>query len=688
MPEKKEKKREHAEKAGQKPNRLIDSKSPYLLQHAYNPVDWYPWGDEALGKAKTENKIIILSIGYSACHWCHVMERESFENTETAKLMNTDFISIKVDREERPDIDQIYMDAIHIMGLQGGWPLNVFLLPNTQPFYGGTYFPPDHWQYILNQIAKAFKNNREELIQSAAQFTKAIQLAEKNYFKDQKNSQVNKKTTIEKVYQQIESDFDKQDGGLSRVPKFVIPSMYNFFLTYSTLYPKSQAAFHTFFTLHKVAEGGIYDHIGGGFSRYSTDKIWLVPHFEKMLYDNAQLINLYSKAFQLTKHSDFKTVVYETIAFLKKELMSSEGGFYSALDADSEGEEGKFYVWKTEELDKFLGQDSKLFKTYFNVRDSGNWEHGKNILHVNDDLTALAEKEDLTVKDLKERLKLWKVNVSKAREKRIKPGLDNKVLASWNGLTLTALVQSYFAFNDSAFLALAEKNASFLEKNMLLNQQSLLHTYRDGSAAIDGFLEDYASVIEGYIALYQANFEEKWLYLAKSLTDYCIKNFYDESDNLFFFTPQNHNLITRKKELFDNVIPASNSIMAHNLLFLSKFFDEKKYTNILENMMTKMGKLVEKYGKDLVNWGNLYALSSQEIKEIVIIGADYKKFAQEIQGRFFPYKIVMATQKAGTLPLMQNKTTPKDKTTIYVCKNKVCKLPVFSVEEALKLMYE
>ncbi len=679
MPEKKEEKQKQ-------PNRLIKSKSPYLLQHAYNPVDWYPWGEEALKKAKRENKLIILSIGYSACHWCHVMERESFENPQIAKLMNSHFVSIKVDREERPDIDQIYMDAVHIMGLQGGWPLNVFLLPNTQPFYGGTYFPPDHWQHLLNQIVGAFENNREKLIQSAAQFTNAIRLAEENYFKDQQNSQINKKNSIEKVYQQIEPDFDKQDGGLSRVPKFVIPSVYNFFLTYSILYPQSQAAFHTFFTLHKIAKGGIYDHIGGGFSRYSTDKIWLVPHFEKMLYDNAQLINLYSKAFQLTKDSNFKTVVYESIAFLKKELLASEGGFYSALDADSEGEEGKFYIWTSEELDSILGQDSQLFKRYFNVRDSGNWEQGKNILHVSDDPITLAEKEQLRVKDLKEKLKLWKIKVSKVREKRIKPGLDNKILASWNGLTLTALVQSYFAFNDLAFLALAEKNAAFLEKNMLLNQKSLLHTYRDGSAAINGFLEDYASVIEGYIALYQANFQEKWLYLAKSLMEYCIQNFYDQSDNLFFFTPPNHDLIARKKELFDNVIPASNSIMAHNLLFLSKFFDEKKFSIILEDMMLKMGKLVEKYGKDLVNWGNVYALTSQEIKEIIIVGDDYKKFAQEIQSQFFPYKIIMATQKTSTLPLMQNKTTPKDKTTIYVCKNKVCKLPVFSVEEGLKLM--
>ena len=671
-----------------KSNRLIKSKSPYLLQHAYNPVNWYPWENEALQKAKTENKIIILSIGYSACHWCHVMERESFENESIAAFMNEHFVSIKVDREERPDIDQIYMDAVQSMGLQGGWPLNVFLLPNTQPFYGGTYFPPKNWRYLLEQIVQAFKDNKTELEQTAQALTNSIQSINQNYFQNQ-DPKTNYIDVLKIIYQQLEQNFDLEHGGLQRVPKFVMPSIYNFLLSYSFLNPETKAATHTFFTLHKIRKGGIYDQLGGGFARYSTDAVWLAPHFEKMLYDNAQLISLYAKAFQITKNANFKHVVYETVGFLKREMLDEKYGFYSALDADSEGMEGKFYIWKAADIEQILEDKADLFKDYFQITAEGNWEHSNNILHTKQDIAVLAQRYQLTVAETQNIIQSCKERLREVRVKRIRPGLDDKVLSSWNGLVLTALAEAYFTFNDIFFLELAEANANFLFKYMVKPDGKVYHTYKNGETAIEGFLEDYASLIQGFIHFYQATFEEKWLYRAKTLCDYTLKQFYDPEENLFFFTPQNQtDLIARKKDLFDNVIPASNSIMAHNLFLLAKFFDHEPYQKIVAKMLEKMQGLVAKYGKDLINWAHLYALESQQGEEIVIIGSKYKALAQALKSRFSPFSIIMAGEQAGTLPLMKNKIAIKGRTTIYACRDKVCKLPVFSIDEYLKLNRE
>ena len=666
-------------------NRLINSKSPYLLQHAHNPVDWYPWGEEALHKAKSENKPIILSIGYSACHWCHVMERESFEDESIADFMNEHFVSIKVDREERPDIDQIYMDAVQAMGLQGGWPLNVFLLPNTQPFYGGTYFPPKNWRYLLEQIAQAFQKNKADLEKTAQALTTSIQALDETYFQNQ-NPTSNYSELLKTVYRQLAQSFDFEHGGLQRVPKFIMPSIYNFLLTYSLLNSETKAATHTFFTLHKLREGGIYDQLGGGFARYSTDAVWLVPHFEKMLYDNAQLISLYAKAFQITKNAHFKHVVYETVDFLRREMLDKAGGFYSALDADSEGEEGKFYIWRAAEVEQILGTNSKLFKDYFQITTVGNWEHGNNILHTKQDLEVVAQRYELTVAEARKIIQDCKRRLNEVRAKRPRPGLDDKILTSWNGLVLNALTDAYFAFNDPSFLQLAEANANFLFKSMVKSDGSVHHTYKDGESAIQGFLEDYASLIQGFINFYQATFEEQWLYRAKTLCDYTLKQFYDADEGLFFFTPQTQtDLIARKKDLFDNVIPASNSIMAHNLFLLAKFFDLESYRKIVVRMLSKMQGLVAKYGKDLINWTHLYALESQQGEEIVVVGADYKILAQALKSRFAPFSIVMAAEKGGTLPLMKNKIAVNGKTTIYACRDKVCKLPVFSIAEYLEL---
>jgi len=462
-----------------KANRLLHESSPYLLQHAYNPVDWYPWGEEALQKARQEQKPIIVSIGYAACHWCHVMEHQSFEHEEIAQLMNEHFVCIKVDREERPDVDQIYMDAVHAMGLQGGWPLNVFLNSEAKPFYGGTYFPPQNWSQMLQNVAKAYRENREELDQSAEQFAAHLNTSDlKKYGIQQKNSEFTD-SDFRLLYHNLSLRFEKERGGMGQAPKFPMPVNYLFLLRYHQYANQTAALEHVNLTLREMALGGIYDQAGGGFARYSTDSEWLVPHFEKMLYDNGQLVSLYAEAYQVTRNQLYQEVVYETIAFVERELMSPEGGFYSSLDADSEGEEGKFYVFTKEELRQIIGSEEPLFSAYYNIRAEGNWEHHQNILHRRQTDEAFAAEHQLEVLVLKELVKGWKEKIRAARAKRVRPGLDDKILTSWNALMLKGLADAYHVFQEEKFLRLALQNANFLKQN-LKNGQKLFRNYKNG----------------------------------------------------------------------------------------------------------------------------------------------------------------------------------------------------------------
>jgi uncharacterized protein YyaL (SSP411 family) len=648
-------------------NRLQKETSPYLLQHAQNPVDWFPWGEEALAKAKTENKPILVSIGYSACHWCHVMEHESFEKEDVAEVMNRHFISIKIDREERPDIDAIYMDAVQAMGVQGGWPLNVFLMPDGKPFYGGTYFPKQNWIKLLEAVNNGFTNNQEELQKSAEGFTENMLFRESDKYGLIFENQDFVQADLDMMYKKLSNTFDEEWGGFQRSPKFPMPSIWMFLLRYAKTSP--QAINHLKFTLDKIAIGGIYDQLGGGFARYSVDSEWFCPHFEKMLYDNGQLVSLYAEAYTLTGEELYRETVYETIGWLKREMTSPEGGFYSALDADSEGVEGKYYVWYKAEIDEILGAESDAFCKDYQVTEYGNWEHGVNILWKND--TTLNTKYKRQIQQL-----------NQERNKRIRPGLDDKILCSWNGLMLKGLVDAYRAFGEAEFLELALQNAHFI-KDKFLKDNVLSHSYKNGETKIKGFLEDYAAIIDAYTSLYQATFEEIWLHFAEKLTLYVCQNFWDEEDQLFYFTDKDAEaLIARKKEIFDNVIPCSNSMMARNLYTLGLLLDREDFKDLSKLMLAKMKDLLLKNVDYLTNWACLATQMISPTVEFAIVGNDAERFRKEIDLRFHPNKVISGTSTQSKLPLLENRIAKADETLIFVCYNKTCQLPVKSVEDA------
>ena len=668
------------------PNRLINQTSPYLLQHAYNPVEWYPWGEEALKKAKEEDKPIIVSIGYSACHWCHVMERESFENDKIASLMNKLFINIKVDREERPDVDQIYMDALHSMNVQGGWPLNVFLMPDAKPFYGGTYFPPSHWIHLLNQIGVAFKDQREALENSAEEFTRVLNYSEVTKYGLEDKSATFSKEDLNVIFPALEKKFDKHLGGTGQAPKFMMPSIYSFLLRHHHITKNESALQHVKLTLDKMAYGGLYDQTGGGFARYSTDAEWFAPHFEKMLYDNGQLLSLYSEAYAVTQSKLYKDIVYETAEWLRREMTNPEGGFYSALDADSEGIEGKFYIWTDKEIDEILKRDAALFKAYYNVEPHGNWEHDYNILYRRLSDLAFANKNNIPEKELEAKIQDWKRILLEKRNQRIKPGLDDKILTSWNGIALKGLIDAYKVFDEPLFLELAEKNAQFL-KNKTQKEDKLFHSYKNGKASIEGYLEDYAFVIQGYISLYQATFNESWLHEAKQLAQYVMDHFYDKEEQMFFFTADNsEKLIARKKEIFDNVIPGSNSVMATNLYWLSIYFEREDYLDIVLSMLAKIKKLLLAEPSYTSNWGSLFTYQVNPTAEIVISGKDVAEYRKQMDKHFLPNKILAGAKDKSSLALLEGRESSNGKTMVYVCYNKTCKLPVDNIKDAIKMI--
>lgn len=668
------------------PNQLIHETSPYLLQHAHNPVDWYPWGETALRKAKIENKPILVSIGYSACHWCHVMERESFENKQIAALMNEHLICIKVDREERPDVDAIYMESLQAMGVRGGWPLNVFLMPNAQPFYGGTYFPPQNWANLVVSIKRAFDENYEKLQESAEGFTQNMLFKESEKYGLRAEEELNfTEEELVTIFNRIRTDFDYEKGGMNRAPKFPMPSIWKFLLRYYSVTKDERALQHISLTLDRLSLGGIYDILGGGWTRYSTDEDWKVPHFEKMLYDNGQLVSLYAEAYALTKDHLYKDKVTQTIGWLEREMTSEENGFYSALDADSEGEEGKFYIWSKKEIDEVLAEQSKEFCEVFEITEEGNWEHGNNILHLEDRLWAV---------DNVKWNKLF-AQLSERRNTRIRPGLDDKILCSWNGLMLKGLVDAYRYINDPEFLRIALNNANFLKEKMTLKViteegkegRGLWHNYKNGKATLIAYLEDYASVIDAYTALYQVTFDELWLREAAMLTEYTIANFYDTEDEFFYFTDsQGEELIARKKELFDNVIPASNSIMAGNLYNLGLILDRQDFLEIGKKMLGKMKKLVLTETQWLTNWATLATQFAKPTAEVAIVGDDLLNVRAILDETYEPNKVYVGTQQVSDLPLLQNRTTKEAETMIYVCYDKTCQLPTSDITKALGLM--
>ncbi len=654
-------------------NRLIKSTSPYLLQHAHNPVDWFEWGKEALEKAINEDKPILVSIGYSSCHWCHVMERESFENEDIAQIMNEYFVCIKVDREERPDIDHIYMEAVQAMQQSGGWPLNVFLTPQQKPFFGGTYFPPKNWAQLLLQIHKTFQQKRAEIDESSEDLKNHLQTTDLHRFA-KADEVASTKESLDRMFNILETRFDKTWGGIEKAPKFVMPSIWHFVLRYYVS-TKNQTALHLVtHTLKHMAYGGLYDQLAGGFSRYSVDAEWFAPHFEKMLYDNAQLLSLYAEAYMVTKDDLFKNVVYETTEWLKNEMTHPGGGFYSALDADSEGVEGKFYTWTEEEIKTILGEQAKLITNYYHTTPKGNWEHGRNILRRGHESELQPAPDNL--KELKKKL-------LSVRRKRIRPGLDDKILTGWNAMTIQGLIDAYKAFGDEKFLTLALGNISFIENFLIVNGR-VHRAFKNKPSETEAFLEDYAYLIQAYASLYQVTFNEGWLHKAHIWCNYVHEHFFDREDGFFHFSSLfAEQLIAKKKEIFDNVIPASNSVMARNLHTLGVLLDNEEWKDQSIKMTSKLAGLIESEPGYMSHWGILLSEIIHGLSEAVISGEDALSFRHEIHQHFLPFTISLGTRDKSELSLLEGRDAKPNQTLIYVCQNKTCLLPVNNTADAL-----
>jgi uncharacterized protein YyaL (SSP411 family) len=679
----------HEMKNHQHTNQLIHETSPYLLQHAHNPVNWYAWNKETLDLAKKENKLILISIGYAACHWCHVMENESFEDEAVAQVMNDHYINIKIDREERPDIDQIYMTAIQIMTGAGGWPLNCVALPDGRPIWGGTYFPKKQWTTALSQIAKLHRKDPDKVIEYATQLTEGVQ---KSGLISVNTAKLEfKKEDILIALEKWTESFDQTWGGNTGAPKFPMPNNLHFLLRHATQNKNSNLSKHVYNTLDKMALGGIFDQVGGGFARYSTDEKWHIPHFEKMLYDNAQLVSLYADAFLISQKEIYKETVYNTLDFIEKELTSTEGAFYSALDADSntlEGhlEEGTFYVWTKKELRDILGKDFELFANYYNINDFGYWEDEKYNLIRNTSDQDFADRHQLDLKTFKHKVSSWKKALFRQRSQREHPRLDNKTLTSWNALMLKGYIDAYRVFGDEKFLNIALKNAHFLKRNQLRPDGGLNHSYKNGKSTINGYLEDYSTVIDAYIALHQITMNEEWLQISKNLTDYCFVHFFDKTTNMFFFTSdQDEDLIARKTEIYDNVIPASNSIMARNLFALGNYFNNTTYTKTAQKMLHNVKKELQEYPSGHSNWLQLYSDISGAFFEVAILGTNARAHLNEIQQYYIPNKLIAASTTNSTLPLLKHRFQ-SNKTLIYVCVDGTCKQPVSDSKKAVSQM--
>lgn len=667
-------------------NELIHESSPYLLQHAHNPVNWHPWGEKALKKAKDENKLLIISVGYAACHWCHVMEEESFEDSLVAAIMNEHFVPIKVDREERPDVDDIYMTACQLISGRGGWPLNAFALSDGSPIWAGTYFPKEDWLKVLNQFVDLKKTNYSKLEDSAKQLTQGIKSQDEIIKTSEKA--IFKQSNLDQFSKNIYKISDNKYGGRSGSPKFPMPSIYEYLLKQYRITNDKTAIETINKTLISMAEGGIYDQLGGGFARYSTDEMWFAPHFEKMLYDNGQLVSLYSKAYQATKNPLFKEVVEASLDFVNAELTDESGTFYSSLDADSEGEEGKFYVWNAEELQSILGaEDYPIFKEYYNITDKGNWEKS-NILYRTIPIANIAIKNKKEKDEIETIIERSKRKLLEIRSKRIKPALDDKVITAWNGLMISGYIDAYNAFNHDSYKASALKAADFIATHQMSTSGQLQRNFKNGKSSINAFLDDYAFMILAYIDAYEISFDEKYLNYASQLMEHCMAHFYDEKTGMFYYTSDlDPPLVARKMELNDNVIPGSNSSIARALFKLGTVMYNAEYTNRATQMLNNMHEnLITSDRSDFSSsWISLYNEIVNNPYEIAIVGPDSEKLRNEMMRYFLPDAIFLGGIDEGKLKLLEGKLQ-EGETFIYVCQNKVCKFPVRDVESAIDLM--
>ncbi len=665
-------------------NELINSASPYLLQHAHNPVNWQPWGDEVMEEAKQTNKLILISIGYAACHWCHVMEHESFEDVEVAKIMNDNFVCVKVDREERPDVDNYYMTAVQLMQQQGGWPLNVIAMPDGRPIWGGTYFPKDSWIKNLLTISDFYQKNKDKTEEYATSLQNGIKQASLTAAIE--NAVPVNSELLESGVNGWKKRFDMENGGRTGAPKFPMPVNLEFLLYYGFMKNDKTVLGFVEITLEKMARGGIYDQVGGGFARYSVDDKWKVPHFEKMLYDNGQLLSIYSKGFQQFKTEEFKTVVYETTNFLERELMDETGAFYSSLDADSEGEEGKFYVWDQKDLKAIIKDDFDLFSSYFNVDSKGFWENGNYILLRSGSDDSFAKRSNITLEQLHEKVANWKSVLLSERSKKIRPGLDDKILTSWNALVIQGLTDAFIAFHDNRFLNLALKTANFLKKNVIQENGKLFHNWKKGKASVDGFLEDYSIAIQAFISLFEVTGDENWLNISRKLTDYSFDHFYDDSSGLFYFSEKNKNsVLTNHFQKEDNVVPAANSVMANNLHLLYLMLGNTDYRDVSEKMVHHITKQFSQYPMAYANWGNFILMKTEPFYEVAILGVNAMDIMKEMQESFCPNVLWAFSKSESMIPILKDRFV-ENNMLIYVCKEGVCKLPVDTPVKAQKTM--
>lgn len=677
-------------------NELHLETSPYLLQHANNPVHWKAWNENSLAIAQKENKLILISIGYSACHWCHVMEHESFENDEVAAIMNAHFINIKIDREERPDIDAVYMKAVQIMTGHGGWPMNVVALPDGRPIWGGTYFRKNDWINSLKKLQEIYSQNPETILDYAQKLHEGLQslsIVPINNAESSFDFEI-----LEKLIEKWQKSFDWEFGGMARAPKFMMPTNYEFLLRYGYQTKNQSILDFVNLTLTKMANGGLFDTIDGGFSRYSVDVKWHVPHFEKMLYDNGQLVSLYANAYKLTGNQLYKEVIEKTLRFVEKEWLTQKGSFYSALDADSLNsdkhlEEGAFYVWTKAELRTILREDFELFSLVFNVNEFGYWEHDNYVLIQNQSLEDIAKQNNVAIATLVQKKKSWENLLYTAREKRSKPRLDDKCLTSWNAIMLKGFVEAYKALGKKNYLEIALQNAHFIIKNLWSSEGNLFRTYKNGTrggaeqseakATINGYLEDYAHVIQAFITLYEATLDEKWLLNAKQLTDYCFDFYYDESAQFFSFTSKKDSkLITPHFEVEDNVIAAANSVMAENLFRLSLYFNNSYYETICQQMVQNIIPTID-YPSAYSNWLNMLLHFSEQNKELGIYGENALHYLEKINQKYLPNIVIAGTTKSTKLPFLENRFSDNE-TLFYLCQNKTCDIPTTDFKEIME----
>jgi len=668
-------------------NRLSGSTSPYLLQHAHNPVDWFPWGPEALEKAKSENKLILLSVGYSACHWCHVMEKNCFEDEEIAAVMNAHFVNIKVDREERPDVDNLYMDALHLMGIQGGWPMNVFLTPDQLPFYGGTYFPPAQWLHILQQIADAHKDKPQELQEIGERNRTGLTVSE-NQRVYQSSTLPEFEIVLQSGLQEMKSAFDSSWGGFGREPKFPMPCIYRFLLHHHAVSGDKNSLKMAVFSLEKIALGGIHDVLAGGFARYSVDKEWRVPHFEKMLYDNAQLCSLFSIAFRESGMEIFQTAAEGIINFVNVELSHPSGAFFSALDADTEGEEGLFYVWKQDEVKQILGEDFETFSEFYPISESGNFEHGFSVL-----CSPVSEAEFLSNKNpdeaqkIRELLSNCRQKLLGIRNKRTRPGLDDKVICSWNGLMISGLCDAYRVFEKAEYLQRAMDCAKFIQKEMMDEKSGLFRIWKNGQMHTPAFLEDHAILIQAFIDLYECSFEEEWLQLAEELARHTIAHFQDPEDGLFFFNSDlGEKLTVRKKEISDNVIPSSNSMIALALNRLGRLLYDDLFIEIPERMLESVRPMLKGDIRYMSQWMQLLLNKLFPAPDLVVYGADSQEFRKKIEKYGIPGMTIAGSAIASAMPAFQHKSIQNHQTMVYVCQHQNCLQPSSSLEDINEIL--